>query len=663
MSRWIGPSPDYDHIGDVLDAADAWRDRCLVTDGSVFGEDVLWTIPNLRELRNRVQENPIYGTDSTFYEKLNMQLDSAQPEVVRLAAETLWFLFLVPLPESMKPETKRAQIQEVWRWSGSDLPDSEYLRDSVLKGVAGVGSGFNTRRPDELDFLWRMVEQWKALPNPRQRELLGVDGPWNFAAWLDGIEDAERRAMRHAILYFLFPDDLERIVSVRHKRQIVENLKARLPQELVPRSRNPSAGILDRALRELRKDLEREYGREIDYYSSPLKELELWGEGSAPSTGQQVDAQVPPSPGERREPSPRLEPVSRQPLNTILYGPPGTGKTYATVRRCVKICDGAAKRSDKAIRERYHALTNAGRIEFITFHQSYGYEEFVEGLRPETVPAEAEKDTRPAHRAGGDARRSESSAAGAGAANGPGFRLVPTPGVLKRIAERARQTPREAHVLVIDEINRANVSKVMGELITLLEEDKRKDAKNELTVTLPHSDERFTLPSNLHILGTMNTADRSIALLDTALRRRFEFQELAPDPDALQDAKKATGIDLPKVLRVMNDRLEWIIDRDHLIGHAWLMKARTRDDVDRIMRRKIIPLIAEYFYDDWEKVHAVLGGTADFVERQSLHPPPGLDDMGEKRHRWTVRREFSEAAYDRLVKGPSESSADAGDTG
>lgn len=229
MSRWIGPSPDYDHIGDVLDAADAWRDRCLVTDGSVFGEDVLWTIPNLRELRNRVQENPIYGTDSTFYEKLNMQLDSAQPEVVRLAAETLWFLFLVPLPESMKPETKRAQIQKVWRWSGSDLPDSEYLRDSVLKGVAGVGSGFNTRRPDELDFLWRVVEQWRALPNPRQRELLRVDGPWDFAAWLDGIEDAERRAMRHAILYFLFPDDLERIVSAGHKRQIVENLKARLP--------------------------------------------------------------------------------------------------------------------------------------------------------------------------------------------------------------------------------------------------------------------------------------------------------------------------------------------------------------------------------------------------------------------------------------------------
>ena len=212
-----------------------------------------------------------------------------------------------------------------------------------------------------------------------------------------------------------------------------------------------------------------------------------------------------------------------RPLNMILYGPPGTGKTYATARRCVEICDGTVERSSEDIRHRYDVLVEEGRVEFVTFHQSCGYEEFVEGLRPETGE------------------------------DGAGFRLVPTDGVLKRIAKRARSSEEELpYVLVIDEINRANVSKVLGELITLLEEDKRAGAANEVTVTLPYSGARFTLPANLHILGTMNTADRSIALLDTALRRRFDFEELAPDPDLLNVVE---GIDLPKVLRAINARL------------------------------------------------------------------------------------------------------------
>ena len=329
---------------------------------------------------------------------------------------------------------------------------------------------------------------------------------------------------------------------------------------------------------------------------------------------------------------------ARSALNTILCGPPGTGKTYDTFRRCVEICDGSCPNGDDKVRARYKELVEEGRIEFVTFHQSYGYEEFVEGLRPDADSAK------------------EDGVAGAG------FRLVATPGVLKRIANRARGPSRptgeaeasadtKPHVLVIDEINRANISKVMGELITLLEEDKREGAENEVAVTLPHSGDRFTLPANLYILGTMNTADRSIALLDTALRRRFEFEELAPDPDLLSDAAKATGIDLPAMLRTINERLEYLVDRDHLIGHAWLMRARTKADVDRIMRHKIIPLIAEYFYDDWQKVRAVLGGTDDFVQGETLNPPPGLDDTdaGEDRRRWTVRDEFEEGAYDRLI--------------
>ena len=317
------------------------------------------------------------------------------------------------------------------------------------------------------------------------------------------------------------------------------------------------------------------------------------------------------------------------PQNIILYGPPGTGKTYATFRRCVEICDGKENTEDMLDREvhrRYGELVAEKRVEFVTFHQSYGYEEFVEGLRPD-----------------------EDSA-------GVGFRLVATDGVLKRITEHAQRERDLPHVLVIDEINRANISKVMGELVTLLEEDKREGSPHEIAATLPHSQERFTLPANLYILGTMNTADRSIALLDTALRRRFDFEELPPNPDLLSD--DVEGIDLPTVLRTINNRLEWLIDRDHLIGHAWLMGAQTKADVDRVMRRKIIPLIAEYFYDDWKKARAVLGGTNDFVNREELPLPPGIDDAGEDRYRWTVQEKFEEGAYERLISGSGQTDAE-----
>lgn len=303
---------------------------------------------------------------------------------------------------------------------------------------------------------------------------------------------------------------------------------------------------------------------------------------------------------------PAVEPIV-QPLNLILYGPPGTGKTFLLQTRYRQLILGT------------DSIDASERIAFVTFHQSYSYEDFVEGIRPVLSDGQIS------------------------------YQVVD--GIFKQIVGKALRQPEQRFALFIDEINRANIAKVFGELITLLEPDKRLRWNPErsawedgVRVQLPYSHPQnpegplFGVPENLYVIGTMNTADRSIALLDMALRRRFAFHEVLPDPEIIRRSKQASvptpdgseAIDLAALLEALNERIAYLYDRDHQLGHAYLLGIDSYEALERRLLQQIIPLLQEYFYDDWEKIQLVL---ADLIDTPDRDGRPRAHENAIIRHR------------------------------
>ena len=262
--------------------------------------------------------------------------------------------------------------------------------------------------------------------------------------------------------------------------------------------------------------------------------------------------------------------------NIILYGSPGVGKTYSH-KKLIALIEGNDFKENKifdfiinnkddeievgSVEELFEKVKSEQRMKFITFHQSFGYEDFIEGFRPNE--------------------------------NG---NIELQDGIFKIICNDANNDRNNNYYLVIDEINRGNISKIFGELITLIEEDKR----DTLEVTLPYSKKLFKIPSNLYIIGTMNSTDKSIALIDIALRRRFTFLKMEPNLE-LVDNDKAKNI-----MKQLNEKITETLGADYILGHSYFMKIENDDDLEFVLEYKIKPLLEEYYYGDSKGLNQIL---------------------------------------------------------
>jgi 5-methylcytosine-specific restriction protein B len=478
----------------IYQAAAAFRDRCLLQDGSLlFDGAAVWTPDNLARFHGKFVGG-YDASDSTFTEKLKGQLKDQEQSVKRLAAEMLAVYFLFPI--NVTARRKRQLVGEVLSWGGDTVPEEHPVWRAFEGGLGGGGQGYNTRRYYELAFLLNFAIAWKHLKSDEARQTM--QDPWLLQDFFDGVDETRVSQLRHILLHMLFPDHFESITSGSHKKQVDRAFSGLLKE---------APDGLDRRLLAIRKELERLLpGQALDFFRPPLADA-WWG------SSDDLD-------------------VIHHKKQVVLYGPPGTSKTYRAWQFAEQIIRSAALQrwgGGRYFREQ-EKVRQAVRdnIHFKQLHPAFSYEDFIQGI----------------HMSGGSTE----------------YR----PGILLQILGRMKGPPEERlpHVLILDEMNRTDLSRMLGECFSLLENRDRP-------VKLPGKNEEgqemtLLLPPDLYVIGTMNLIDQSVEQIDFALRRRFLWIECPFEPDVLFDVLQK----------------KWAARPSSLSRHGW---DRVEDDFRRLV--------------------------------------------------------------------------------
>ncbi|MFC0681782.1 McrB family protein [Lysobacter korlensis] len=544
---------------EVIHVAGVFVDRALVAGESVFAPGrLLWTESVITELEQTfVAATTTPGV--TFTEQLAVQLAPASDDAKLLMAELVTLQLLPASTDSIGARKKAERVEAVLQLMSHPVQIPEEISAAFASGAFNPGTRMSSNLGAAMTIVVNFAAAWTRTGADHREELLG--DPWAFRDFVLRVSGESFPSQRYSLMFLVHPQTFVSIVSDDHKRKIRDAFVGELP--------NPS-GDIDRDLRDITLALQVKNKAPVSYYRPPLREK--WQpapvEEPALPSGEETDPPLRPRASfaaatdqlaadmyiDRQWLQDRLDLLERR-RQVILYGPPGTGKTFVAKALARHVSLGA----DPAV---------------VQFHPSYSYEDFVQGYRPVVEDGALV------------------------------YRLKDGP--FLKIARDARSNPETNYVLVIDEINRGNIAKVFGELYFLLE-------YRDESIALLYGEERFHLPSNVFIIGTMNTTDRSIALLDAAMRRRFAFVELHPDKEptstVLRRWLEGRGLsDEPaRLLDALNARIG---DPTSRIGPSYLMSADANLSEARlaeIWRYELMPLLEEAYYGEDRDLEAEFG--------------------------------------------------------